>query len=193
MRPKFGLIFFGNFFCSVVLMSSKGDSMTIIQFNPNNLESIKQPQNNNNQQYFSYDYPEDSFEFVDYDLDEIEEPTRRRESKSIEIKSQKERRKVLGEAWGIYYRTLDELNEMNPKAYYKKGYSTEKDNHFEICKYSGKGIFGSYKTKEVFVFKNDAPVSYSKYKIKFSYQGRDSEGFLFGANEILQQTCDFLS
>lgn len=166
--------------------------MTIIQFNPNNIvEPIKQPKDNSSQ-YFSYDYPEDSFEFEDFDLDEFEEPVKSRKTKSLEIKNQKERRKLLSQAWAVYYRPIQELDKIDPKAYWEKSYSCEKDNHFEISKYSGKNLFGTYSTKEVFVFKNNAPVFYSKYKLSYSYQGHDSEGLLFGLNEKRIATCDFL-
>ena len=165
--------------------------MTIINFNPNNLEPINQPSKYPQKQYLP-DYPEDSFEFVDYDLDEVEQPRKKTKVKSLEVKNKKERDELLKQAWHIYYNSVEELNEKDTKAYYQRGYSTKKDNHFEISKYSKKGIFGSYKIKEVFVFKNNAPVSYSKYKLGYSYSGRDGEGFMFSLNEKLMQTCDFL-
>ena len=166
--------------------------MTIIQFNPNNIEAFEQPKRKN-QEYFSLDYPDDSFEFVDYDLDEVEQPKRTKEPKNLEIENSKERKKLLSEAWGIYYRSIDELNKMNPKSYYAKSYSCKKDNHFEITKFSGKSLFGNYSTKEVFVFKNNAPITYSKYKLKYAYDGRDKEGWNFSLKETLLATCNFLN
>lgn len=165
--------------------------MTIIQFNPNNNINTSKPQTNSQAQPYIPDYPDDSFEFVDYDLDEVE-PRRTKEPKNLEIISAKERKNLLKEAWHIYYTPIEELNEKNPKCYYEISYSNDSGNHFEISKYSKKGIFNSYKQKEVFVYKDNAPQDYYKYKLGFSYQGYDGEGWLFNSKEKLVSTCDFL-
>lgn len=130
--------------------------------------------------------------FEDYDLDSVEFSKKPKTVKSLEITDKKQKRELLKEAWHIYYSSVDELNEKDPKAYYDKTYSSKKGNHFEIAKYGGKKLFGSWKTKEVFVFKENAPVTYTKYKLNYSYSGYDGEGWMFTLNEKPVATCNFL-